>query len=226
MADQADSTVATRRAVLLDVDGTLLDSNDQHAHAWVDALRTAGVSRSFDEVRPLIGMGGDKLIPRLSGFHPDSAAGKQLSERRTQCFMQDYLAQVTAFPDVRVLLEKLHAAGYTLCVATSAKRDELEALLKQGGILDLLPQRTSADDAERSKPDPDIVVAALRSVGCAPEQAFMLGDTPYDAEAAQRARVPFIGLLSGGHPASAFQGARAVYRDATELLAHFAELPA
>lgn len=207
-------------AVLLDVDGTLLDSNDQHAHAWVDALGERQIQRDFTEVRPLVGMGGDKLVPRLSGSDPESAAGRALAQRRTELFMQRYLHQVRPFPDARALLEALLHRGYTLCVATSAKRDELEALLRQGGLLDLLPQRTSSDDADRSKPDPDIVSAALRKIGVRPDQACMLGDTPYDAEAAARAGVAFVGLTCGGHPAEALQPARGVYRDVAQLLAN------
>jgi HAD superfamily hydrolase (TIGR01549 family) len=204
--------------VLLDVDGTLLDSNEQHALAWIDALRERGVERSHAEVRPLIGMGGDKLIPQLSGLDPESSAGRALSERRAALFAQRYLPQVKAFPKARELLQALAHAGYELCVATSAKRKELEALLRQGGLLDLLPQQTSSDDAEHSKPDPDIVRAALRTTGARPERACMLGDTPYDAQAAARAGVAFVGLTCGGYAPQALHGARAVYRDPAHLL--------
>lgn len=204
--------------VLLDVDGTLLDSNDQHASAWVDALREYGIARRFDEVRPLIGMGGDKLIPLLSGLEAESAAGRELSKLRTQRFAERYLPEVRAFPKARELLQALRSAHYELCVATSAKQEELEALLRQGGILDLLPLRTCSEDAEHSKPDPDILAAALRKSQCRTADACMLGDTPYDAESAERAGVAFVGLLCGGHSAAALQPARAVYRDPSELL--------
>ena len=95
---------------------------------------------------------------------------------------------------------------------------DLKALLRQGGLLDLLPQRTSSDDAERSKPDPDILGAALRKLGSSAAEACMLGDTPYDAEAAARAGVAFVGVTCGGHAASALQPARAIYRDVAALL--------
>lgn len=213
------------RAVLLDVDGTLLDSNDLHAEAWVEALRDQGFARGFAEVRPLIGMGGDKLIPRLTGLDPESPEGERLSARRSELFLASYVPRVRALPGARTLLETLRRHDFALCVATSAKRDEVEALLQQGGLLDLLPQRTSADEAAQSKPDPDIVKAALRKLEVSAAQAFMLGDTPYDAEAAQRAHVAFIGFTCGGHAAEALAGARAVYRDPEELVARFADSP-
>src|SRR5687768_622915 len=104
------------KAVLLDVDGTLVDSNDLHAAAWVEALRQEGVERAFDEVRPLIGMGGDKLIPQLTGVSAESQRGERLSQRRTQLFMRDYLPRVEAFPDARALVEALRERGFELCV--------------------------------------------------------------------------------------------------------------
>lgn len=213
------------RAVLLDVDGTLLDSNDRHAQAWVEALQQEGIERSFDEVRPLIGMGGDKLIPLLTGVSADSARGQRLSQRRTQLFMREHLPQVRAFPGARQLLEALRERGYALGVATSAKEDEVKGLLQRGDLLQLLPLRTSADDAEQSKPEPDIVTAALRKLDCRPEEALMLGDTPYDAEAAASAGVGFVGLCCGGHAAQALRPALAVYRDPSELLERLADSP-
>jgi HAD superfamily hydrolase (TIGR01509 family) len=214
-----------KRAALLDVDGTLVDSNDLHAEAWVEALRDQGFAHTFEELRPLIGMGGDKLIPLLSGLDPDSEEGERLSAHRSEVFLTRYLPRVRAFPDARRLLEMLLQRGHALCVATSAKREEVEALLRQGELLDLLPQRTSADDAEQSKPDPDIVKAALQKLGVSAAHAVMLGDTPYDAEAAQRARVAFIGFTCGGYAAPALGSAQAVYGDPADLVAHFAASP-
>jgi HAD superfamily hydrolase (TIGR01509 family) len=213
------------KAVLLDVDGTLLDSNDLHAEAWVEALRHDGIERSFQEVRPLIGMGGDKLIPQLTGVSAESQRGARLSQRRTQLFMQTYLPRVEAFPDARALLEALLDRGLALCVATSAKEQEVKGLLQRGGLLDLLPLRTSADDAEHSKPDPDIVGAALRKLGCRAEDACMLGDTPYDSQAAASAGVAFIGLACGGHTEQVLRPALAVYRDPSELLRRLGDSP-
>lgn len=214
----SSSSCPTRRWVLLDIDGTLVDSNDLHAEAWVEALRARGFQASFAQLRPLIGMGGDKVIPLLTGHDAESEVGKRLSEERTRLFVERYLPKVRPFPGVRELLEALRAAGHSLIVATSAKEQELGGLLRQGGIEDLLPQRTSSDDAEESKPDPDIVKAALRRARIEPSAAIMLGDTPYDLQAATQAGVPFVGLSSGGYAPEAMSAAIAVYRDAAELL--------
>ncbi|HEX6241998.1 MAG TPA: HAD family hydrolase, partial [Polyangiales bacterium] len=213
------------QAVLLDVDGTLADSNDLHAAAWVEALHQEGYEARFEQVRPLIGMGGDKLIPQLTGVSADSQRGERLSERRTQLFMREYLPRVEAFSDARALVAALKERGLALCVATSAKEAEVKGLLQRGGLLDLLPLRTSADDAEHSKPHPDIVTAALGRLTCRPEDAVMIGDTPYDAQAAAAANVTFVGLTCGGHAREALRPALAVYRDPSELLAQLDDSP-
>lgn len=211
--------------VLLDVDGTLVDSNDLHAQAWVELLQGQGFDASFEQVRPLIGMGGDKLLPLLTGLDKDSREGKELSELRTKLFMERYLPKVKALPGARALVQELAARGHRLIVASSANERELQGLLDQGGISDLLPERTSADDAARSKPDADIVVAALHKAECSADQAVLLGDTPYDLEAASAAGVGFIGLNSGGYDNKALMGALAVYADPRTLLARLASSP-
>lgn len=212
-------------ALLLDVDGTLVDSNDAHAQSWVDVLTRAGLQASFDDVRRLIGMGGDKLLPTVTGVSKEEPRGKQLSEERTRVFMEQYLPRLRAFPDVRPLLEKVRARGVRLVVATSAQEDEARALAKVAGIDDLLEAKTSSDDADRSKPDPDIVVAALKRAKTTADRAIMLGDTPYDVEAATRAGVPIIAVRSGGWGDADLRGAIAIYDDARELLRRFDESP-
>jgi HAD superfamily hydrolase (TIGR01509 family) len=211
--------------VLLDVDGTLVDSNDLHAMAWVDALKDQGFAVSCDAVRPLIGMGGDKLLPHLTGLEPESERGKRLSACRAEIFRERYMPRVNAFPSARPLLEALRDRGLDLYVATSAQEAELDELLQRGGIADLLPNRTSADDVSKSKPDPDILQAALHKAKCSPAEAWMLGDTPYDAEAARRSGVSFVGLLCGGHAAEEFAYAAALYRDPKELLERLPDSP-
>jgi phosphoglycolate phosphatase-like HAD superfamily hydrolase len=212
--------------VLLDVDGTLIDSNDAHARAWVDALRVHGYVVSFEQVRPLIGMGGDKLLPELTGLDPHSGDAERIGATRSELFLERELPTLRATRGARALLEHLLARGFELTVATSAKAQEVRALLEQAGVSDLIDLASSADDADRSKPDPDIVRAALRLSGSQAAHSVLLGDTPYDIEAATRSRVPTIALRCGGWwEDEALRGAAAIYDDPADLLARFEESP-
>ena len=214
------------RTVLLDIDGTLIDSNDAHARAWVDALRTHGYVLPFEEVRPLIGMGGDKLVPKLTGLDPESGEAHRLSETRSALFLKRELPALRPTKGARALLERLTSIGMELVIATSAKADEVQALLAQAGVADLIPLASSADDAERSKPDPDIVQAALGMSRSLAAHSAMVGDTPYDVEAATRARVPSIALRCGGWwDDESLRGASAIYDDPAALLVRLEESP-
>ena len=207
------------RAILFDVDGTLVDSNDAHAHAWVQAFADGGVTVDFGRVRRCIGMGGDKLMPIVSGIDEETPPGKAISTRRREIFKADWLPRLTAFRDADRLAAALRARGYTLVAASSAKRDELKPLLEIAGVTAHFDGSTSSDDAEESKPDPDIVEAALKQAKAQANEAVMIGDTPYDVEAAQRSGVAFIGFRCGGWNDADLQGARAVYDGPWDLLA-------
>jgi HAD superfamily hydrolase (TIGR01509 family) len=172
-------------------------------------------------VRPLIGMGGDKLLPELIGVDIESELGKQLGKRRGELFAREYVSRLRPFPRARELAEHLKSDGYILIVASSAGEDQLEKLIEVSGIGDLLADTTSADDAERSKPDPDIVQAALSRGALDAADAVMIGDTPYDVEASLRAGVVVIGVRSGGWDDSDLQGAAAIYDDVAELLREY-----
>jgi HAD superfamily hydrolase (TIGR01549 family) len=194
--------------VIFDVDGTLVDSNDAHARAFVEVLNVP-----FERVRPLIGMGADKLMPLLIGRYDES-----LAQRKKQVFKERYLPFLRPFPKVRELLQKLREMGLRLVVASSASKDELDALLEIAGAKPYLEAQVDADDAGESKPDPDIVQAAVERLGLPARACVMVGDTPYDAQAAARAGVAFIGLLCGGWRAEDLQPALAVRRDPADLL--------
>jgi phosphoglycolate phosphatase-like HAD superfamily hydrolase len=214
------------RTILLDIDGTLIDSNDGHARAWVDAFAEHGYVVPFERVRPLIGKGGDKLVPELIGLDPDSGEAERMSETRSELFLKRELPTLRATPGARALLERMTADGFQLVVATSAQKNEVRALLERTGVSDLIQLASSSDDAERSKPDPDIVRAALRMSGSQAAHSAMLGDTPYDVEAAARARVPAVALRCGGWWGDeAFADALAVYDDPADLLARWEESP-
>lgn len=212
------------RAVLLDIDGTLVDSNDAHAQSWVDALAQLGHPVSFERVRCLIGMGGDKLLAKL-GVDKESPLGQRIDERRGELFTRDHLPHLAGFPRARELLLRLIDAGLTLVIATSAKKAEVDALLERCNARDLVPTRASSDDAESSKPAPDIVQAALARAQVPPSAALMLGDTPYDVQAARRAGVHCVGVRSGGWGDADLDGALAIYDDVADLLARFESSP-
>jgi HAD superfamily hydrolase (TIGR01509 family) len=224
MATTLHAPGASLRVALLDIDGTLIYSNDAHARAWVAAFARYGYVVPFEQVRPLIGKGGDKLIPELTGLDPHSVEGKLISAARAELFRRE-LPSLRPTPGARALLVRMLDQGLELVVATSAKADEVTALLQQAGVADLIHAASSADDAESSKPDPDIVQAALRKTGRHPSEAVLLGDTPYDIEAATRARVPAIALRSGGWTDASLAGAIAIYDDPADLLNHYDESP-
>jgi HAD superfamily hydrolase (TIGR01509 family) len=209
------------RGVILDVDGTLVDSNDAHARAWVDALAEFGHQVPYERVRPLIGMGGDKVLPLLVGLSAGEGKGKQIAERREEIFASRYLPQVRPLPGARELLARMKQEGLKLAVASSSREDMLRKLLALVGAEDVLDAATSSDDAEKSKPDPDIVKAALRRLGERPEHVVMIGDTPYDIQAAARAGIRTIAFRSGGWSHAELSGALAIYDGPEDLLRRF-----
>ena len=214
-----------QRAILLDVDGTLIDSNDAHAQAWVDAGAEFGYAIEFDRVRWLVGMGGDKVLPELTGLSEDSEEGKKILDRRGEIFRTKYLPQLKPFPKARELLLRFREEGYKLVVATSASEKDLQALLKQAGVDDVIERATTSDDAAESKPAPDIVVAALKKAHAKPDEAIMLGDTPYDVAAARRAGVEIVAVRCGGWHDEDLAGAVTIYDDPADILKHYSSSP-
>lgn len=210
------------KGILLDIDGTLLDSNDAHAAAFTRAFAEHGIDIPFDHVRPLVGMGSDKLIPSLTGFEADTREGKAIVERKKGIFEERYLPQLQPTPGARSLLERFLADGLRLIVATSAGGDEMKGLLRQAGVEDLIHGATSSGDVDNSKPDPDVIGAAIKKSKLRPAELLMLGDTPYDVEAASKAGVATIALRCGGWwNDDALDGAIALFDDPADLLAHW-----
>ncbi|WP_336492794.1 HAD family hydrolase [Methylobacterium nigriterrae] len=215
-------------AVIFDVDGTLIDSVPQHAKAWQDAFHDFGHDIPFEDLRRQIGKGGDLLMPVFLSEDEIKERGGTLEKHRAQILKERYLPTIKGFPQVRALVERLQADGKQLALASSAKGDELQTYKKIAGIEDLIGVETSSDDAEESKPNPDIFQAALKRLdGIAAEDAIAIGDTPYDAEAASKAGVRTIGLLSGGWTAEELTqaGCIATYRDPADLLAQYEGSP-
>lgn len=218
--------MARVRAVILDIDGTLLDSNDAHAQAFVDAAEELGLEvPPFREVWRRIGMGGDKLIPEVWGFEKESEQGRKLNARKGEIFRERYLPTLQPTRGARALLHRMRDDGIKLVVATSADKEDLDGLLEQVGVKDLIQDATSGEEVEESKPDPDVVHAARDDGGYSAEQTVMLGDTPYDVEASTRAGVPVVAVRCGGWGDEDLRGAVAVYDDPADLLEHFDESP-
>jgi HAD superfamily hydrolase (TIGR01509 family) len=215
------------RGIIFDIDGTLIDSNDAHAYAWQQAMAESGYDVSFDRIRPLIGMGGDKVLPELLGIQKDSEIGSKIDRFRSQVFKERYLPGLRAFPGAMELLSYLHNHSFMLAIATSSKPDEMHSLLKviDPHAIDLFAQEVSAKEASQSKPDPDVIQVALKRTQCSSNQALMVGDTAYDIEAAARSGIKTIAFRCGGWSDRDLQGAIAIYDGPADLLAHYAESP-
>lgn len=210
------------KGVLLDVDGTLVLSNDAHAESWVEAFAHFGYEITYQQVRKLIGMGGDKLIPKLvPKLSSESGIGKDISEFRGELFRRKYAPKLEPAPGSRKLVLRMQREGLKLMVASSANAKTLEALLEAARVNDLLHEATAAEDADKSKPDPDIVHAALEKIASPPEQVVMIGDTPYDVKAATKAGVQLIAVRCGGWKDKDLKGAAAIYDDPADIAAHY-----
>ena len=210
--------MTSAKGFVFDVDGTLIDSNDAHAHAWQHAFLEAGLAIGFEPIRLLIGKGSDKLLAELAGVDLHSPRGEQLSARKSELFKSHYLRRLKPFAQAAELLLYLKRGGVKLAVATSASPAELDDLLavaRAGRVFDV---KVTAEDARASKPDPDSISRAVRNLGLKPAQSVMVGDTPYDANAARRASVAFIGLRCGGWRDKELQPAIAVYSGPADLL--------
>ena len=215
-------------AIVFDVDGTLLDSVDLHARAWQDAFRAFGRTLAFDAIRSQIGKGGDQLLPVFLDPAECEAIGPKIEAERSAVFKRDYMAEVRPFGSVRALFERVRAAGLRIALASSSKGEELEVYAKLARIDDLIDEATTSDDAARSKPHPDIFGAALSRLGD-PDAAdvIVVGDSPYDAEAASKAGLRTVGVLCGGFAAADLTGAGcvALFDDPADLLRRFDRSP-
>ncbi|MBD2432035.1 MULTISPECIES: HAD family hydrolase [Fischerella] len=214
------------QAVLLDIDGTLVLSNDAHAQTWVDTFREFGYDVSFEQVRSLIGMGGDQIIPRIvPGLTDEEGDGKAIAQQRRKLFLNEYAPKLVPANGARQLVQHMLQSGLRLIVASSASSQEMEVLLKVAQVDDLLTEKTTSSDAEASKPAPDIVEAALGKLNSSPQEVLMLGDTPYDIKSASQAGVGVIAVRCGGFDDAALAGAKAIYDDPADLLVHYADSP-
>ncbi len=212
--------------VILDVGGTLVESNDARAHAWVEALAEAGRGVPFERIRPLIGIGGDRMLRAVvPGISPRSAEGRRLLRRVGEVFVERHARGLRPTPGARALVERMREEGLRLVVASDAEPQEVEALLRAAGVEDLLDERFTAADLEHSPPLLDLVELARCKIGLAPRSGMMLADTPYDIEAAARAGMRTIALRCGGYGVHDLTGAVRVYDTPADLLAAFDSSP-
>ena len=212
------------KAIIFDVDGTLIDSVDAHAEAWRRAFAATGREIPFGSLRGQIGKGGDQLMPVFLAKDEVETEGEAIDARRAEILKADFLHGIKGFPQVRALFQRLRDDGLTIVLASSAKGEELETYKRKADIVDLVAEETSSDDAERSKPHGDIFQAALdRLSGVDPSEAIVIGDTPYDAEAAGKVGIKTVGVLCGGFPENNLRGAGciAIYLDPADILARY-----
>lgn len=209
------------KAVIFDVDGTLVDSVDYHAEAWQHAFEHFGRPQSFEAIRAQIGKGGDQLMPVFLSKRDIEAQGKEIEKYRQTLFRQYFLHRVQPFPGVRPLFERLIADGWLPALASSAKGDELEKYKEICCIADLLKTETTSEDVEQSKPHPDIFRVAMKRLGnVRPRDCVVVGDSPYDAQAARKARIRAVGFLCGGFPENKLRraGCEEIYKNPAHLL--------
>ena len=209
------------KAVIFDVDGTLVDTVDIHAAAWQEAFRHFGHKFDYGSIRSQIGKGGDQLMPVFLSDDEIAKRGKQIEAFRSTLVKEKFFPRVHGFPCVRELMESLIDRHIEIVLASSAKKDELEFYKQVCGIDDIVRKETTSDDVELSKPHPDIFEAALALVpGVSRDDIIVVGNSPHDAEAARRAGLQTIGVLCGGFDKEDLRDARcvAIFHDPAHLL--------
>jgi HAD superfamily hydrolase (TIGR01509 family) len=203
-------------AAILDIDGTLVDTNYQHAMSWYMAFRQHGVVLPVWRIHRHIGMGGDQLVAAVAGDEVEERAGDDIRAAEGPLYLASI--QTTSVLDgARGLIEDLKAGGRRVVLASSAKAQEVDHYLDLLDARELVDGWTSSADVERTKPEPDLVRAALDQLGT--DDAVMVGDTPWDVEAAERAGVPTVAVLTGGFSEQELgdAGAAAVFTSIPDL---------
>ena len=206
------------QAVLFDIDGTLVDSNDAHARCWIEAFARFGKQLEWDVVRHQIGKGGDLLVPDLLNAREMRRFGEKVKESRTRLWKDEYMPRVKPFPSARPVLEALHARGVKIALASSSNEDEVEYYTQLLGVGKLLAASTSKRDAEFSKPSPEIFRAALERTGSDEARTLAVGDTPYDILAAHRIPLPIAAVRTGGFEDHLLGKAEFLFDDLEELM--------
>jgi len=207
-------------AIIFDVDGTLVDSVDFHAKAWRRAFTTFGFDFDFAAIRSQIGKGGDQLMPAFLAPSDLKQWGASIEQCQDKLFEREYMHLVRGFHRVPELFEFLVARGKKIALGSSAKSKDLAIYKRAAGIQGIDMTEVTSDDAERSKPHPDIFQAALARLGLRPGRVTVVGDSPFDIEAAHKAGMTATALLCGGFSESSLTAAGPceIYRDPEHLL--------
>jgi HAD superfamily hydrolase (TIGR01549 family) len=208
----------TTEAILFDIDGTLVDSNDKHTDCWVEAFRHFDREIARDQMRMQIGKGGDLLVPDLLNAREMRKFGEALKKYRGELWKKNYMESVRPFDGVVEALHAVHDRGIKLAFASSSNPDEVEYYVELLGVGRLLEGSTSKGDAKFSKPSPEIFQAALKEAGSDPARTLVAGDTPYDVLAAHRGCLAVAALLCGGFPRETLTKAEFLFADVPELV--------
>jgi HAD superfamily hydrolase (TIGR01549 family) len=206
------------QAILLDIDGTLIDSNDQHTDCWVEAFARFDQSVEWDVIRGQIGKGGDLLVPDVLQAREMRSFGEELKKYRGELWKEKYMRTVQPFRGAVDAIRALHELGIKLALASSSNPEEVEYYVELLGVGDLLEGTTSKEDAEFSKPSPEIFRAALERVKSDPARTLAVGDTPYDILAAHRTPVPIAAVLCGGFPRESLAKAELLFDDVPAMV--------
>jgi HAD superfamily hydrolase (TIGR01549 family) len=210
---------------ILDIDGTLVDTNYQHAIAWYRAFREHGVTLPVWRLHRAIGMGGDQLVGALAGEDFEEEHGDAVRDSEKERY-SELIEEVAPLPGAVDLINRLAEMGHQVVLASSAKSDEAEHYVDLLDVRDVATAWTTSADVEHTKPAPDLVQSALKKADEA-DGAVMLGDSVYDCEAAGRADVPAIGVLTGGFSREELTeaGAKGVYESPEEILEQLDDTP-
>ena len=212
------------KAIIFDLDGTLIDSVDLHAQAWVQAFQNYGYDFSFDKLRLQIGKGGSYIISDLLSPSEAKKLESDIIKYRKQYYQNNLLEKVKPFPKVKELFEIIKADAIKIALASAARTETITYYKKLIGIQDLIDAETSTDDVENSKPEPDIFASALEKLNdISVEEVIVVGDSPYDAIAAKKASLNAIGVLCGGFSRETLteSGCISIYKDPADLLNNY-----
>ena len=214
-------------AFIFDIDGTLVDSNELHVDSWDRAFRHFGKQFPREKLRAQIGKGSDQYLPEFLSPDEIEHFGKELDDYRSDLFRKEYLPKVRPFPNVQELFQKIHDDHKRIVLASSGKKADTKYYVDLLEVDEFIDGYVSGDDADSSKPAPDIFAASLKKLGdISPADAVTVGDTRFDVEAARKAGLKTIAFLCGGTAGTVLReaGVIAIYNDPADLLSHYDEL--
>jgi HAD superfamily hydrolase (TIGR01509 family) len=215
------------KAVIFDIDGTLIDSNDLHVEAWQETFRHFGKEFPYAELRRQVGKGGDQYLRAFLGEMELSLHGAEIDAYRGALFRKKYIGRARPFPKVRELFERIRQDRKRIALASSGNEHDTLQFIRLLSVADVADFYTSKADVAQSKPMADVFLRALNLLHLQPDEAVAVGDTPYDIEAAKKIGLPMVALLCGGFSEDELraEGAIAVYRDPADLLEHYTRSP-